>query len=37
MYVKVLLTTDFARPLLIGPLEMADMMTHISQSVSDSE
>ena len=34
MYAKVLLTTHCARPSLIGPLDLADMMTHISQSVS---
>ena len=34
MYAKVLLTTHCARPSLIGPLELADMVTHISQSVS---
>ena len=34
MYVKVLLTTHCTRPSLIGPLELADLMTHISQSVS---
>ena len=34
MYAKVLLTTHCARLSLIGPLELADMMTHISQSVS---
>ena len=32
-----LLTTHCARPSLIGPLELADMMTYISQSVSVSE
>ena len=31
---KVLLTTHCARPSLIGPLELADMVIHISQSVS---
>ena len=34
---KVLLTTHCARPSLIGPLELADMMTYISQSVIVSE
>ena len=34
MYAKVLLTTHCAHPSLIGPLELANMMTHISQSVS---
>ena len=34
MYAKVLLTTHCARPSLIGPLELADMGHHISQSVS---
>ena len=34
MYAKVLLTTHCARPSLIGPLELADIVTHISQSVS---
>ena len=34
MYAKVLLTTHCARPWLIGPLELADIVTHISQSVS---
>ena len=34
MYAKDLLTTHCARPSLIGTLEVADMMTHISQSVS---
>ena len=29
-----LLTTHCARPSLIGPLELADIVTHISQSVS---
>ena len=33
-YAKVLLTTHCARSSLIGPQELADMMTHISQSVS---
>ena len=33
MYAKVLLTTHCARPSLIGLLELADMMAHISQSV----
>ena len=33
MYAKVLLTTHCTFPPLIGPLELADMMTHISQSV----
>ena len=28
MYAKVLLITHCARPSLIGPLELADMMTH---------
>ena len=37
MYAKVLLTTRCARSSLIGPLELADMVTHISQSVSVSE
>ena len=37
MYAKVLLTTHCARPSLIGPLELADMVTHIIQSVSASE
>ena len=37
MYAKILLTTHCARPSLIGPLELTDMMTHISQSVSVSE
>ena len=34
MYAKVLLATHCARPSLIGLLNLADMMTHISQSVS---
>ena len=34
MYAKVLLTTHCARPSLIGPLELADIVNHISQSVS---
>ena len=34
MYAKVLLTTHYARPSLIELLELADMLTHISQSVS---
>ena len=34
MYAKVFLTTHCARPSLLGPLELADMKTHISQSVS---
>ena len=37
MYAKVLLTPHCARPSLIGPLELADVVTHISQSVSVSE
>ena len=37
MYAKVLLTTRCARPSLIRPLELADMVTHIIQSVSASE
>ena len=34
MYAKVLLTTHCARPSLIGPLELVDMVTHTSHSVS---
>ena len=34
MYAKVLLTTHCARPSLIGPLALAHMGHHISQSVS---
>ena len=34
MYAKILLTTHRARPSLIGPLELADMVTPIIQSVS---
>ena len=34
MYAEVLLTTHCARPSLIGPLELADMVTHNIQSVS---
>ena len=34
MYAKLLLTTHCARPSPIRPLELAEMMTHISQSVS---
>ena len=34
MYAKVLLTTHCARPSFIGPLDLADIVTHISQSVS---
>ena len=34
MYAKFLLTTHRARPSLIGLLELADIVTHISQSVS---
>ena len=34
MYAKVLLTTHCALPSLIGPLELADIVTRISQSVS---
>ena len=37
MYAKVLPTTHCVRPSLIGPLELADMMAHIIQSVSVSE
>ena len=37
MYAQVLATTHCARPSLIGLLELDDMMTHISQSVSVSE
>ena len=37
MYAKVLLTTHCARSSLIGPLELADMDHHTSQSVSVSE
>ena len=37
MYAKVLLTTHCACPVLIGPLDLADMMNHISQSMSVSE
>ena len=34
MYANVLLITHSARPSLIGPLELADIVTHIIQSVS---
>ena len=34
MYANFLLTTHCARLSLIGPLELADMVTQISQSVS---
>ena len=34
MYAKVFLTTHCARPSLIGPLALAHMGHHISQSVS---
>ena len=37
MYAKVLPTTHCARPSLIGTLELANMMAHISQSVSALE
>ena len=37
MYAELLFTTHCAHPSLIGPLELADMMAHISQSVSTSE
>ena len=37
MYAKVLLTTYCARPSLIGLLDLTDIVTRISQSVSVSE
>ena len=37
MYAEVLLTTHCARPSLIGPLELTDMMVNIIQLVSASD
>ena len=37
MYANFLLTTHCARLSLIGPLELADMVTHTIQSVSVSK
>ena len=34
MYSTVLVTTHCACPTLVGPLELADIVTRISQSVS---